>query len=39
MENFLLYPCLMIKLMETKESSGKVLNDGVTIIVYKLIKL
>jgi protein PhnA len=39
MENFLLFLCLTIEIMETKDSVGNVLNDGDTIILSKTLKV
>ena len=39
MENFLLFLCLTIEIMETKDSVRNVLNDGDTIILSKTLKV
>ena len=39
MENFLSCLCLIIKIMETKDAVGNILNDGDTIILSKTLKI
>jgi protein PhnA len=39
MENFLSFLCLIIKIMETKDAVGNILNDGDTIVLSKTLKI